>query len=65
MSQVTDKLRKTIAERKESLATYILMGVMDPAKYHNLCGQHTALLRVESDIEEILNALKLDEEEED
>lgn len=65
MSTFAKKLRKVIAARKEDLATHIVSGIAEPARYHNLCGQHMAVLRIESDINEILETLKLDEEEED
>jgi hypothetical protein len=65
MSVFVEKLRKSVVDRKERLAEYILTGVMEMSKYHNLCGQHTALLLVERDIEEILNQLKVEDEEED
>lgn len=65
MSLVTDKLRRHIESRKASIEEVILAGIVDPNKYHRLCGQHHELLSLERELQEIIADLQLAEETED
>lgn len=65
MSIFLKRFRKLVADRKQSIQESILAGTLEPSRYHTLCGAYTETLRTERDIDEVLETLKLDEEEED